>query len=115
MHVSDEHPTGISARISTAVLMADTRAPDIGIMSHKFSLKNLTAHSLTYYLNMKHACLHTYQLLFFRLVEEGCQHLVCGGAGTRRTARSLPLARLSPGVTGGSSFWTAMHSFATQA
>ena len=58
--------------------MADTRLPRLLSEAgddKSFSLKNLTAHSLAFYLNLKHACLHGSRLLYFHLsAEAGCHH-----------------------------------------
>uniref|UniRef100_A0A7S4BR63 Nucleotide-diphospho-sugar transferase domain-containing protein n=1 Tax=Chrysotila carterae TaxID=13221 RepID=A0A7S4BR63_CHRCT len=35
---------------------------------------NLTATMMTYFLNLKYACLNGYQLIFYRLITEGCVH-----------------------------------------
>ena len=44
-----------------------------------FSLKNLSAHSLAFYLNLRHACLHGTRLLYFQLsAAAGCEHPTWG-------------------------------------
>lgn len=61
---------------SVALLMSDTRLPGIGGVSDAaaFSLKNISAFALAFYLNQKHACIHHEQLLLFRLPPDGCDH-----------------------------------------
>ena len=59
--------------------MADTRLPSLlAEASSSFSLKNVTAHSLTFYLNLKHACLHNASLFYFHLDSESCRHPLWG-------------------------------------
>ena len=66
---------------STVLLMADTRVPSLPTATSAasaFSLKNLTAHGLAFYLNLKHACLHREEFLYFHLASSACHHPLWG-------------------------------------
>lgn len=63
---------------ATVLLMADTRLPVLPTESADFSLKNLTAHGLAFYLNLKHACLHGEKFLYFHLASSACHHTLWG-------------------------------------
>ena len=70
---------------TVAVLMADTREPDLRrwLEEHKRNELGLDEQArlvtmLTAYLNGKWACQHGYELLFYRLLRGGCAHPVWG-------------------------------------
>ena len=69
---------------SVALVMTDTRSPELFDWSKKgcrvegVDYKHLGVATLTYYVNMKYANEHGYELLFYELQGEGCAHYKCG-------------------------------------
>jgi len=73
----------VASSAATALLMSDTRLPALlaeatSASDGSFSLKNLSAHALTFYLNLKHACLHGAHLLYFHQSASDCHHPTWG-------------------------------------
>ena len=64
-----------AARSAVALLMMDTRAPGLAeLATRNVSLKSVSPFSLAYYLNLRFACAHSYDLIVHHLTEDGCNH-----------------------------------------
>ena len=77
-------PDALPMSRRTAVVMMDTRVPDLVNLARRWDATdqpmkhNVSTTLWTQFLNLKYACAHGYSLIFYQLVGHGCRHPLWG-------------------------------------